>query len=131
MKILMDTNILISALLYPASKPSLALLHVARNHELVLSDYNILEFRRIAGEKFAKLQPDIDVFLTELAYELVPAPHSPQKLIADPKDAPILNAAIIEDVDIIISGDKHFLNLDLKRPQVMTAAAYLELIEEE
>lgn len=37
MKILTDTNILISALLFPHAKPALALLHAARNHELVLS----------------------------------------------------------------------------------------------
>lgn len=125
----MDTNILISALLYPASKPSQALLHAARYHELVLSDYNIAEFRRIVQDKFPKAQSDIEVFLAELSFELVIAPHAPQKLIADPKDAPILNAAIIEDVDIIISGDKHFLNLDMERPQVMSAAAYLEYID--
>jgi putative PIN family toxin of toxin-antitoxin system len=125
LKILADTNILISALLYPNSKPSLALLHAAKYHVLILSDYNIAELRRVADMKFAKTQPDIDLFLAELAYELVLAPRSPQKLIADPKDAPILNAAIIESVDIVISGDKHFLLLDIERPKVLTAAAYL------
>ncbi|HBW37368.1 MAG TPA: putative toxin-antitoxin system toxin component, PIN family, partial [Desulfosporosinus sp.] len=34
MKILADTNILISALLWPNSKPAAALLHAARYHEL-------------------------------------------------------------------------------------------------
>lgn len=60
---------------------------------------------------------------------MVPAPEYPQKLISDPKDQPILNAAIIAEVDIIISGDKHFLKLDLESPCVMTAAQYLEWIE--
>ena len=125
MKILADTNILISALMYPNSKPSRALLHIANYHDLILCDYNIAELHRIAEAKFAKAQPDVDLFLVELSYELVPAPLKPQKLIADPKDAPILNAAIIEDVDIIISGDKHFLSLKLDRPKVLTAAEYL------
>ena len=131
MRILIDTNILISALLYPNSKPSQVLLYVARHHELVLSDYNIAEFRRIAKDKFDKKHSDIEVFLAELGFELIIAPHAPQKLISDPKDAPILNAAIMESVDIIISGDKHFLNLNLERPKVMTAAEYLEHIEAE
>jgi predicted nucleic acid-binding protein len=128
LKILADTNILISALLYPNSKPSMALCHAADNHDLVLSDYNIAEFRRIAGKKFSRTQADIDLFLTELTYELIPAPEAPQKLIADPKDAPILNAAIIADVDIIISGDKHFRSLNTERPKVMTAAEYTEYV---
>ena len=130
MRILVDTNILISALLYPDSVPAKALYHVADNHDFVLSDHNIAEFRRIAKDKFSKTQADIDLFLTKLAYEIILAPESPQMLIADPKDAPILNAAIIEEVDIIISGDKHFLSLDMDRPKVVTAAEYLENYED-
>jgi predicted nucleic acid-binding protein len=38
------------------------------------------------------------------------------------KDAPILAAAIEGDIDIIISGDGHFLSLDIKHPRMMTAA---------
>jgi len=128
LKILVDTNILISALMYPNSKPALALLHVANNHNLILSDSNISEFHRIAKDKFSRTLADVDVFLAELSYELVPAPASPQKLIDDPKDVPILNAAIIEGVDIIISGDRHFTNLDIERPKVMKAADYLKFV---
>lgn len=126
MKILVDTNVLISALLYRTSKPSLALLHSAKYHELFLSDYNIAELHKIVGNKFPELQPDVDVLLAELAFEMIPAPQSPQKLIADPKDAPVLNAAILADVDIIISGDKHFLNMTIERPIVLTPTKYLE-----
>ena len=125
MKILIDTNILISALLYPNSIPAKALYLAVNDHELILTDYNIAEFRRIATSKFHKLLPDIELFLAKLDFSLVLAPHAPQKLINDPKDAPILNAAIIEDVDIIISGDKHFLSLDIKRPKVMKASEFI------
>ena len=131
MRILVDTNTLISAMFYPDSKPAKALSHAANDHELVLSDHNISEFRRISKEKFSHVQADIDLFLTELTYELVLAPESPQKLISDPKDAPILNAAILADVDIIISGDKHFLELDMERPETMKAAEYLERYAED
>jgi len=56
----------------------------------------------------------------------IETPLSPQKLIADPKDAPILNAAILAGVDIILSGDKHFRELQIERPKVMTVAEYIE-----
>jgi predicted nucleic acid-binding protein len=49
-------------------------------------------------------------------------------LINDPKDAPILDAAIVADVDVIISGDKHFLELDMGRPKTMRAADYLKYV---
>ena len=131
MKILIDSNILISALFYPNSKPSKALYHAADNHELVLSDDNISELRRIAKDKFAHVQADIDLFLTELTYELIPAIESPEKIMRDPKDSPILNAAIIANVDIIITGDKDFLVLDLEQPKIMRASEYLELYTED
>ncbi len=131
MRIMADTNILISAMLWPGSKPAAALLHAASNHELILCDRNLFELRDVLRRKAPQALPDLEVFLAELAFELVPAPEHPQKLIRDPKDQPILNAAILADVDIIISGDKHFLSLDLERPKTMTAAQYLEQIADE
>ena len=128
MRILIDTNILISALFYPFGKPAKALFHAADNHDLILTDHNLSELRRIAKEKFKERQVDIDLFLAELSYVLVSVPEAPQKLISDPKDEPILNAAIVAGVDIIISGDHHFLSLDLKRPKTLTAAEYLEYV---
>ena len=38
MRVLIDTNILFSAILFPASKPAKVLFHVVDNHELVLCD---------------------------------------------------------------------------------------------
>ena len=130
MKILSDTNILISALLYPISKPAIALMRIAEQHTLVLTDYNISELRRVTRRKFPHKEADIDVLLNKLTYELIPAPEAPQKLMQDPNDAPILNAAIISGVDIIISGDRHFLNLDIENPKVMTVAEFLAAISD-
>jgi predicted nucleic acid-binding protein len=47
MKILVDTNILISAILFPGSKPSKALLKVSEEHEMVLCEQNLTEFREV------------------------------------------------------------------------------------
>ena len=129
MRVLIDSNVLLSALFYPESKPAKALIHAADNHELILTDHNIAELRRIASEKFSEGHADIELFLNELTFELITAPEAPQKLINDPKDAPILNAAIIANVDIIISGDKHFLELNIEHPIVMKAAEYLKYVE--
>ncbi len=41
-------------------------------------------------------------------------------------DQPILNAAITYGVDILITGDKHFLELDLESPQIITPSEYKE-----
>lgn len=89
MKILVDTNILISAVLFPRSKPAKALVYTTENHEIIPA-----------------------------------APHA-QKLIRDAKDQPILNAAMLYDVDIILTGDKDFLSLEMDRPKCVTVTQFL------
>lgn len=126
MRILIDTNILISALLFPNSKPAKALLTVAKYHEMVLSDQNIQELREVLNRKAPQTLSDAEVLLAELSYELIPAAYHAEKLIRDAKDQPILNAAIVANVDIILTGDKDFLSLDMEHPKCMTAAQFLE-----
>jgi predicted nucleic acid-binding protein len=49
--------------------------------------------------------------------------------IADPKDIPILNTALLANVDIIISGDNHFLKLDLEHLKILTPTEFLNIYE--
>lgn len=129
MKILADTNVLISALLWPNSKPAVALLHAAQYHELVLCEHNLFEIREVINRKAPFALKDLEQFFIELTYILVVTPAVSQKLISDPKDQPILDAAIEANVDIIISGDKHFLKLKINKPLIMTAKNYLEYFQ--
>lgn len=62
-----------------------------------------------------------------MSYELIPAAYHAEKLIRDVKDQPILNAAIIADVDVILTGDKDFLSLDMEHPRCMNVAQFLEM----
>jgi predicted nucleic acid-binding protein len=42
-------------------------------------------------------------------------------------DQPILNASIEYNVDVLITGDKHFLELGIKTPQICTPSEYRDL----
>ena len=126
MRILVDTNILFSALLFPHAKPAQALLYAVDHHEIVLCDRNITELRDILKRKAPKYLPDAEVLIAELPYELIPAVDHAEKLIRDAKDQPILNAAIVADVDAILTGDKDFLSLEMEHPRCLTAAQFLE-----
>jgi len=46
--------------------------------------------------------------------------------VRDEKDSPILATAILENVDVFITGDKDFLVLDVEMPDIMTMADFLE-----
>ena len=126
MRILVDTNILFSALVFPRSKPARALFYIADNHEIVLCDRNIAELRDILERKAPKYLPDAEVLLAEMSYELIPAVDHAEKLIRDAKDQPILNAAIVSDVDMILTGDKDFLSLDMEHQKCMSAEQSFE-----
>ena len=126
MRVLVDTNILFSALVFPHSKLAQALLYVADNHEIVLCDRNIMELRDILKRKAPKYLPDAEVLLAELAYELIPAVDHAEKLIRDTKDQPILNAAIVFNVDIILTGDKDFSDVNIEKPEIITPGEFIE-----
>ena len=126
MKIMIDSNVLVSAVYNPSSKPARAVRDVCENHELLLCDHIVAECYDVIGRKFPQHTLVLNKLLNSLGYSLVVAPRVDVTHIADPKDAPILNAAILENVDIIISGDNHFLSLDLERPKVLNPAQYLE-----
>lgn len=125
MRILIDTNILFSALLFPLSKPAKALRKTADEHSVILCDQNLYELKEILRRKSPESLPDAEVFLAEFQYELIPAVANAEKLIRDATDQPILNAAILSDVDLIITGDKDFLSLDIDRPRCITASEFL------
>lgn len=126
LRILVDTNVMISALLFPKSKPSQSLLLVTEQHELVLCDRNIRELKEVLRRKLPRLLPDLEVLLAELSYELIPEINHAEKLIRDIKDQPILNAAIVYNVDIILTGDKDFLCLGMDHPKCMNPSDFLD-----
>ena len=126
MRVLVDTNILISTILFPHTKVAKALLYITEHHDVVLCDRNIYELREVLNRKKPDKLPDVEVFLAELSYELIPAAYHAEKLIRDVKEQPILNAAIISNVDIILTGDKDFLCLEIEHPKCMNVADFLE-----
>lgn len=129
MRILTDTNILFSSLVFPKSKPAVALKYVVAEHQLVLTDQNIAELKNVIRRKIPDLLPDIEVFLAALSFELIHAIDNPEKLMRDATDQPILNAAILSDVDLIITGDKDFLCLEIEKPRCITPAQFIEEFE--
>ena len=127
MRIMIDTNVIISAVYNPNSAPSSTLRHVCENHKLILCDYIIAECRSVVLRKFPNHVDSLNKLLASLRFEYVMAPCFGTTMV-DPKDSPILNAAIMSNVDILISGDKHFLLLDIDRPVILSPSEYLETV---
>ena len=125
MRIMIDSNVIVSAIYNPKSKPARVLHHVCENHVLVLCDHIVAECYDVIERKFPQHTVVLDKLLAVLGYELVATPRAGLTM-SDPKDVPILNAAVLADVDIVVSGDHHFLSLDMERLKIFNPAQYLE-----
>lgn len=77
MRVLIDTNVLISAALSPNGAPFQAYVKAASypNHGLIC-EQNVDEMKRIFNKKFPHRQPALDKFLSAalLTLELIPVP---------------------------------------------------------
>lgn len=124
-RVLVDTNVVISTLLFPNSTPARALTLVLDEHRLVLTDWIIDELHEVVGRKRPDLLPALEAFLTGIDYELA-SPGDPSVPISDPNDQPILDAAVAAAVDVIVTGDKLFLSLGLDQPRILTARSFLD-----
>jgi predicted nucleic acid-binding protein len=82
----------------------------------------------VIRRKFPNQEKTVDAFLSRIPYELVYTPKQPSPglfEIRDPDDYAVLYSAITEDVDIFITGDKDFENLNLDKPEILTPAQFL------
>jgi putative PIN family toxin of toxin-antitoxin system len=124
-RVLLDTNVIISALLFPHSTPDRVLRLVLDNHDLVITDWIIAELHEVVVRKRPDLLPALKQFLEGIDPEVAPV-GAPGVGVLDPDDQPILDAAVSAAVDVLVSGDKHFLQLAIERPRIMTARAFLD-----
>ena len=85
------------------------------------------EFRDVVTRKSPKYSAVVDVLFAKLSYEMVYTPTRLDNLpdMRDEKDKPILAAAILADVDMIITGDSDFFAVDVERPEILSPTEFL------
>jgi len=127
MRVMLDTNILVSAFVFRSRKIYAVIDYIVSHHELVISSYVVDELKDVVNRKFPNMAGALDEFLMTLSFTLAFSPKLiPTGLfeIRDISDAPILYTAIIEGVDILITGDKDFDDVEVEKPDIMTIADF-------
>ena len=120
---------LISLLLFPNPRMNAMMDRIFTDHELVLSSFVVSELKDVVQRKFAVKVKAVDKLLMKLSYDLVYTPEEMDETqfnIRDAKDYPVLYTAIIEDVDILITGDKDFTNIETEKTEILTPADFIE-----
>ena len=132
-RVMIDTNIFISAILFPNGKASSALKKaLTQPYQPVTCDYVIDELRRKFHEKFPDRITELDAFLyaSLSIIDLVKTPETisdDEKLIRDEKDRPILRAALNAGADLFLTGDKDFLESSVTDPRIISVADFLDM----
>ena len=115
MRIILDTNVLVSGIFF--SGPPSRILGAWRDKklQLVISTDILAEYQRVAvilGEKYSRvdLRPVLD--LLTVNSDIITAPPLLENVTADPDDNMFIACAMASDTKLIVSGDKHLLEID-------------------
>ena len=132
MKVVLDTNVLLSGLMAPDGAPGriLAAWFEAR-FDVVMSLDQLAEIGRVLGypKIYRKLKWDgqrIEQFLRQLYIraEVIELQSTSIVVLRDPKDAPILATLMASGADVLISGDRDLLELRGQHP-IQTPAEFV------
>lgn len=116
MKAVLDTNVLISGVITTGVTHDLLLRGFRGEYAIVVSVATLTEFRDTLGkypEKFHMDEADVQWEVETVRYfaEFVD-PEEPIRAVGDdPDDEKFLEAAVAGDVDYVVSGDRHLLDL--------------------
>lgn len=140
LRVVVDTNLFVSSLLNRQGAPARVIdAWRNRNYLLVVSEAIITEIGRVIRSpgiqsKYSILDQDIEALLVLLNQEaLVVAGHADVTgaVPDDPQDEIFLACALDGKADLIISGDKHLLNLqDYQNIPILTAGQFLDKLNQ-
>jgi uncharacterized protein len=125
-RILLDTNVLIAALIARGVCHHL-LEHCVRNHELVTSEFILNEVREKLVEKFNySVQVADEVIGLLRSKDVAPATVLDAPVRRDPDDDNVLAAALAGDCAAIVTGDNDLLVLkEFRRIEIITPRIFL------
>lgn len=133
MKVMIDTNVFISAALSPQGPTAKAFVKaISPPYQPVVCDYIVDELHRKFQEKFPTKTMELEAFLYHALLVIRKVPTSEdenpeEQKIRDIKDRPILRAAQQAGVDYLLTGDLDFLESDIKDPKIISAADFIKL----
>lgn len=131
MKVMIDTNVLVSAILNPDGLPHKAYVKsVTSPHRAMIAEQTVSELRRVFQRKFPYKMLRLEKFLAVACQTLrvvpVPSHEIPaEAMVRDVDDRPILRAALAEKADVLLTGDRDFLESGISLIKIMTPADFL------
>lgn len=138
MRVVLDTNVVISAYMFPSSGPARILeLWAAGTLELIVSEQLIDEYERVL--RYNHIRPRLRLSDTALNRStarfrregtLVDSGSPPRVVKNDPDDDVVVATAVAGNAEFIVSGDRHLLELgEHAGVRIISPAMLLVLLE--
>lgn len=115
MKIMLDTNVLISALIFGGKTGKLL-----DKFELLVTDYVNQEFKDKLHIKWSEKANKIYTLYRSLNLSFCESTTQRLGVVRDEKDVPVLSDALYHHVDLILTGDKDFWEANLEKPLIFS-----------
>jgi putative PIN family toxin of toxin-antitoxin system len=117
MRAVLDTNVLISSVISTGVPHEIVVKGFSSEYQIVVSVATLTEFRDTLlkyPEKFHMDEEDVQQEVETVRYfaEFVDPDEEITAVDDDPDDDKFLEAAVAGNVDYIVSGDRHLLDLD-------------------
>jgi putative PIN family toxin of toxin-antitoxin system len=128
-KVVLDTNVLVSALLNPFGAPAKLLdLVLAGTLHIVLDDRILSEWQQVLERpKFGFSRQDIDALLEFVAQEAERISATGCAGLPDPDDAPFLEVALASGAALITGNLRHYPEEGRQGAVVMGPSQFLQL----
>ena len=128
MKVVFDTNILVSALVFPGGRAETALLRIIEERDQLLLSKPILdELLGVLARKFSRDAEELArtaVLLSVLAIAV--KPRQRLRVVKDDPDNRVLECALAGRADAIVTGDSALLELgEFRGVRVISLREYL------
>jgi len=141
LKVVLDTNIFVSSLLSKVGRPAMVIdAWRAGQYLLVTSRPIISEIKRVVEAprirtKYGLSRDRIERLILLLEKDAIVVPGlsaAPRAIPKDPTNEMFLSAALDAQADLIVSGDRHLLDLDkYSGISIFTVRKFLELLDKQ
>jgi putative PIN family toxin of toxin-antitoxin system len=139
MRVVLDTNILVSSTLGPMGRPAAIMKALQEGlYELVLSEAILEEYREALGEPDVRRRRGYTTSQIEQAIEAfrelgtVVEPDLSVRVAPDPDDDHVIGCAIAGEADYIVTGDKKLQSVGQYRGiEILSPAEFLLVLEQQ
>ena len=129
MKVMLDTNVLISALIF-GGRPKEAIGRLLLSgHDIYVSEYVDQEFKDKIHLKWPEKETRLMEVYQKMSFIHCKSTNEKLRELRDEKDIPVLSDALYLGVDILLTGDKDFLETDIDYPLIFSPGMLIEYLE--